>query len=195
MSGRHPGWQWMVEQGAEELIGYGHEEENRRDKEKAAAAILSRSSLTAVVKSSDMLLIRASRTSTVSHSSSNTYRICDNTPSLPHPVGGKASQAVSPGSPVGKYTPRKETPKSTHARRRPGEDAPSDKHELCDRTFTCPRRRPQGNTHASPSHPVRSPQTLQKPPSDTPSGPSENPPVRACGASLSGGRPKLRTPP
>ena len=26
---------------------------------------------------------------------------CDNTPSHPHPVGGKASQAVLPGSPVG----------------------------------------------------------------------------------------------
>jgi len=120
---------------------------------------------------------------------------CDNTPSQPHSVGGKKSQAVSAGSPVGEYPPRKETPKSTHARRRPGEDAPSDKHELCDRTFTCPRRRPQGNTHASPSYPVRSPQTLQKPPSDTLKEPSENPPLRAYGASLSGGRPKLRTPP
>ena len=75
MSGRHPGWQWMVEQGAEEPIGHGHEEENRQDKEKTAAAILSRSSLTAVVNSRDMLSIRASRTSTISHSSSKTYRI------------------------------------------------------------------------------------------------------------------------
>ena len=138
-------------------------------------------------------------------------RQCDNTPSLPHPVGGKASQAVSPGSPVGEYPPRKETPKSTHARRRPGEDTPSDKHELCDRKFTCPRRGPRGNTHASPSYPVRSPQTLRKPPlrhppgtlrkpsgnplSDTLKGTSENPPLRAHGASLSGGRSKLRTPP
>jgi len=94
---------------------------------------------------------------------------CDNTRSQSHPVGGKASQAVSPGSPVGEYPPRKETPKSTHARRRPGEDAPSNKHELCDRKFTCPRRGPRGNTHASPSYPVRSPQTLRKPPPQTPS--------------------------
>jgi len=94
---------------------------------------------------------------------------CDNTPSLPHPVGGKASQAVSPGSPVGEYPPRKETPNSTHARRRPGEDAPSDKRELCDRKFTCPRRGPRGNTHASPSYPIRSPQTLRKTPPQTPS--------------------------
>jgi len=119
----------------------------------------------------------------------------DTTPGQPHPVGGKAGQAVSPGSPVGEYSPRKGTPKSTHARRRPREDAPSDKHELCDWKFPCPRRRPRGNPHASPSHPVRSPQTLRKPPSDTLKGPSENPPIRAHGASLSGGRPKLRTPP
>jgi len=119
----------------------------------------------------------------------------DNSPSQPHPDGRKAGQAVSSGSPVGEYPPRKETPKSTHARRRPGGDAPSDKHELCDRKFPCPRRRPRGNTHASPSYPVRSPQTLRKPPSDTLKGPSENPPLRAHGASLSGGRPKLRTPP
>jgi len=84
----------------------------------------------------------------------------DNKPSQPHPVGREASQTVSPGSPVGEYPPRKETPRSTHARRRPGEDAPSDKHELCDWKFTCPRRRPRGKTHASPSYPVRSPQTL-----------------------------------
>ena len=120
---------------------------------------------------------------------------CDNMPSQPHPVGGKASQTVSPGSPVGEYPPRKETPESTHARRRPGEDAPSDKHELCDRKFTCPRRGPRGDTHASPSYPVRSPQTLRKPPSDILQGPSEDPPLRAHRASLSGGRPKLRTPP
>jgi len=89
---------------------------------------------------------------------------CENTPIQPHPVGGKASQAVSPGSPVGEYPPRKKTPNSTHARRRPGEDAPSDEHELCDRKFTCPNRRPRGNTHASPSYPVRSPRTLREPP-------------------------------
>jgi len=123
------------------------------------------------------------------------WTMCDNTPSQTHPVGRRASQAVSQGSPVGEYPPRKETPKSTHARRRPGQDAPSNKHELCDRTFTFPRRRPRGSTHASPSYPVRSPQTLQKPPSDTLKGPSENPPLRAYGASLRGGRPKLRTPP
>jgi len=102
--------------------------------------------------------------------------LCDNTLSPPHPVGGRASQTVSPGSPVGEYPPRKETPKSTHARRRPGEGAPSDKHELCDRKFTCPRRRPRGDTHALPSYPVRSPRTLRKPSSDTLKGPSENPP-------------------
>jgi len=101
---------------------------------------------------------------------------------------------VSPGCPVGEYPPRKKTPKSTHARRRPGEDAPSDKHELCDRNCTCPRRKPRGDTHASPSYPVRSPQTLRNPPSDTLKGPSENPPLSAQWASLSGGRPKLRTP-
>jgi len=83
---------------------------------------------------------------------------------------------VSPGCPVGEYSPRKETPKSTHARRRQGEGAPSDKHELCDRKFTCPRRRPRGDTHNSPSYPVRSPRTLGKPSSDTLKGTSEHPP-------------------
>jgi len=102
---------------------------------------------------------------------------------------------VSPGSPVGEYLPRKETLKSTHPRRRPGEDAPSDKHELCDRKFTCPRRGPGRDTHASPSYPVRSPQKLRKPPSDTLKGRREDPPLRTHGASPSGGRPKLRTPP
>jgi len=101
---------------------------------------------------------------------------CDNTLSPPRPVGGRASQTVSPGSPVGEYSPWKETSKSTHARRRPGEGAPSENHELCDRKFTCPRRRPRGDTHASPSYPIRSPQTLGKPSSDTLKGPSENPP-------------------
>jgi len=56
-----------------------------------------------------------------------------------------------------------------------GGDAPSDKHELCDRKFTCPRRRPRGSPHASPSYLVRSPQTFRKPPSDTRKGTSENP--------------------
>ena len=101
---------------------------------------------------------------------------------------------MSPGSPVGEYPRRKETPKITHARRRPGKDAPSDKHELCDRKCTCPRRRPRDNTHASPSYPVHSPQTLRKPLSDTPKRLSEDPPLRALGARLSGGRPRLRTP-
>jgi len=68
---------------------------------------------------------------------------------------------------------------STNARRRPEEDARSDKHELCDRKFTCPRRRPRGNTPDSPSYPVRFPQTLLKPPLRHPQGtlrkPSENP--------------------
>jgi len=120
---------------------------------------------------------------------------CDNTLSPLRPIGGRASQTVSPGSPVGEYRPRKNSPKSTHARRRPGGDAPSDKHELCDRKFTCPHRRHRGNTHASPSYPVRSPRTLRKPSSDTLKGPSESPPLRAYGASLSGGRPNLRIPP
>ena len=102
--------------------------------------------------------------------------ICDNTLSPPHPVGGRASKTVPPGSPVGEYPPRKETPKSTHARRRPGEGAPSDKLELCDRKFTCLRRRPRGDTHASPSYPIRSPRTLGKPSSDTLKGPTESPP-------------------
>jgi len=83
---------------------------------------------------------------------------------------------VSPGSPVGEYPPLKKTPKSTHARRRPGEGAPSDKNELCDRKFTCPRRWPRGDTHASPSYPIRSPWTPGQPSSDTLKGPSENPP-------------------
>jgi len=83
---------------------------------------------------------------------------------------------VSPGSPVGEYPPRKKPPKSTHARRRPGEGAPSNKHELCDRKFTCPRRRPRGDTHASSSYPIRSPLTLGNPSSDTLKGPLENPP-------------------
>jgi len=100
---------------------------------------------------------------------------CDNTPSQPHPVGGKASQAVSPGIPVGEYPPRKDTPKSTHARRRPGEDAPSDKHEFCDRTFTCPRRRPRGNTRASRSHPIHSPSVPLRPSENPPQTPSKDP--------------------
>jgi len=101
---------------------------------------------------------------------------CDNTLSPPHPVGGRASPTVSPGSPVGEYPPRKETPKSTHARRRPRAGAPSDKHELCDRKFTCPPRRLRGDTHASPSCLIRSPRILGKPSSDTLKAPSENPP-------------------
>jgi len=92
-------------------------------------------------------------------------------------LGGRASQTVSPGSPVREYPPRKNTPKSTHARRRPGEGAPSDKHELCDRMFTCPRQRPRGDTHASPSYPIRSSRTLRKPSLDTLKGPSEKPPL------------------
>jgi len=132
---------------------------------------------------------------------------CDNTLSPPHPVGGMANQTLLAGSPVGEYLPRKETPKSTHARRRPGGGAPRDKHELCDRVFTCPRRRPRGSTHASRSYPVCSPQTLRKFPSDTLKGPfrklpadtlkepSKNPGLRAHGASLSGGQPKLRITP
>ena len=86
---------------------------------------------------------------------------------------------MSPGSPVGEYPPWKETPKSTHARRRPGEGAPSDRHELCDRKFTCLRRRPRGDIHAPPSYPIRSPRTLGKPSSDTLKGPTESPLLNA----------------
>jgi len=82
---------------------------------------------------------------------------------------------VSPGSLVGEYPPREEPPKSPLARRRPGEDAPSDSHEICDRNITCPRQGPRGDTHASPSFFVRSLQTLRKPRSDTLKGPSEDP--------------------
>jgi len=112
-----------------------------------------------------------------------------------HPFGGKTSQTVSPGSPVGKYPPRKEAPKSTHKQRRPRGDAQSDKHELCDRKFPFPRRRPPGDPHGSPSYPVRSPRTLQSPPSHTRQGPSESHPLRTHGASLRGGWPKLKIPP
>jgi len=100
---------------------------------------------------------------------------CDSTPSQPHPVGRKASQAVSPGGPVEEYPPRKETPKRTHARRRPGEDAPSEKQELRDRKFTCPRRRPRGKTHASPSYPGHSPSVPLRPSKNTPQTPSKDP--------------------
>jgi len=79
-------------------------------------------------------------------------RRCDSTPSEPHPVGGKESQTVSSGRRVGKYPPRKETPKSTHSRPRHGKGSPSGKHEFCDRTFTCPGRGLRGGPHASPSH-------------------------------------------
>jgi len=40
-------------------------------------------------------------------------RHCDNTPSHPHPVGGKASQTVSSGSPVGAYSPGRK-PRGAH---------------------------------------------------------------------------------
>jgi len=100
---------------------------------------------------------------------------CDFTLSPPHSVGGRASGTVLPGSPVGKYPPRKKSPKSTHARRRPGEGAASNKNGLCDRKPTCPRRRPRGNNHASPSYPIRSPRTLRNPSSVTLKGPLKNP--------------------
>jgi len=119
---------------------------------------------------------------------------CDNTPSQPHPVGGKASQAVSLCSPDGEYPPRKDTPKSTHARRQPGDDAPSDKHEFCDRKFPCLRRRLRGNTHASPSYPLCTPSVPLQPSGSTPSDTLRNPPLRAHAASISGERPKLRKP-
>jgi len=116
-------------------------------------------------------------------------------PANPTQGGGNAGQAVAPGSPVPEYPPRKKTPNSTRARRRPRRDAPSDEHELCDRMFPFSCRRPRGNTHTSLSYPVRSPQTLRKPPSDTLKGPSGNRPLGADGASLGVGRPKLRIPP
>jgi len=86
---------------------------------------------------------------------------------------------VSPGSPVGEYPPRKETPKSTHARRRPEEDAPSGKHELCDRKFACPGRRPRGDTHALPSYPLHTPSVPIQPSRKPPQTPSENPQKRS----------------
>ena len=104
------------------------------------------------------------------------HRTCDRTLSPPHPVGRRASHTVSLGCPVGEYPPRKIIPKSTHARRRPEGGAPSDKHELCDRKFSCPRRGSRGATHVTPSCPVHSPRTLENPSSDTLKGPSENPP-------------------
>jgi len=79
---------------------------------------------------------------------------CDNTPSQPQSVEKKASQTVSPSSPVGEYPPRRETLKSTHARRRPGEDAPSGKHDLRDRKFTCAGRGRPGNNPALPLYPL-----------------------------------------
>jgi len=100
---------------------------------------------------------------------------CDNTPSQPHPVGEKASQAVSPGSPVGEHPPRKKPPKTTHARRRPGEDAPSGNYKLCDRKSTCPRRRPRSNIHTSPSYPVHSPSVPLRPSENAPQKPSKDP--------------------
>jgi len=96
---------------------------------------------------------------------------CDNMPSHSHPAGEKARQTVSPGSPVGEYPPRKDAPRSTHARRRQGEDTPREKHEVGDRKFTCPRQSPRGNIHASPSYPLHTPvvplQPSRKHPSDT----------------------------
>ena len=92
---------------------------------------------------------------------------------------------MSSGSPFGEYPPRKETPKSTHARRRPGEGAPSVKHELCHRNSTCPRRRPRGDTHASLCYPLRTPsvplQPSVKKSSDTLRGPSETLPPGPMG--------------
>jgi len=69
---------------------------------------------------------------------------------------------VSPGSPIGEYPPLKKTLKSTHARRRPGEGTPSDKHELCDRKFYLPASKASRRhsrltllSHPSPSDPRR----------------------------------------
>ena len=76
---------------------------------------------------------------------------------------------MSSGIPVGEYPPRKKTPKSTHERRRPGEGAPSDKDELCDRQFTYPSRRPRGDTYASPCYPLQTPSARLQPSGKTPS--------------------------
>jgi len=123
----------------------------------------------------------------------------DNMPIQNHPIAGKARQTMSQGSPVGEFPPRKETPKSTHARRRPGEDAPRDKHEVCDRKLSFPLQSPRGNTHASPSYPLHTPsvplQTLRKHRLRHSERALTNPSLRAHGASLSGGRSKLLTPP
>jgi len=78
--------------------------------------------------------------------------VCDNTPSQHNPVFGRESHNVSSGSPVRECPPRNETPKSTHARRRPGESSPSEKHEFRDRKFTCPGRGLRGGHPASPSY-------------------------------------------
>jgi len=121
-----------------------------------------------------------------------TWRWCDNTRSQPHPIGGKASQTVSSGSPVGEYPPRKESPKSTPARCRPGEGAPSDRPELCDRKYTFPRRRPRGDTHASPTEtplgPLPDGPPARSPPSSPGNHPTTDPPLKADGARLSEGR-------
>jgi len=122
-------------------------------------------------------------------------------------LGKRASQTVSPGSSVAEYPHRNKNPKSSHARRRPGRDAPSDKHELCGRKFTSSRRRTRGKTDASPFYPVRSPDTLRRTPvrhprrtlgapsSDKLKEPSENAPLSAQGSILSGGWPKSQIPP
>ena len=100
---------------------------------------------------------------------------CDNTPSQPHPVGGKASQTVPSCIPAGEYLPRKETPKSTHTRRRPEEGSRSEKHEFCDRKFTCPGRGLQGGPHASPSYTPLGP-LPDGPPARPPSNRPRKPP-------------------
>jgi len=91
---------------------------------------------------------------------------CDNTLSAPHPVGGRASQTVSPGSPVGEYPPRKKTPKSTHARRRPGEGAPATNTSCVTGSLLA---RVEGLEATLTSHPLIP---------SVPLGPSENPPQR-----------------
>jgi len=87
----------------------------------------------------------------------------------------------------GNTRPGKKKPKSTHTRRRPGEGAPSDKHELwtgrllarvegLEATLTLRPLIPSvplGPSENPPQTPSKDP---RKPSSDTLNGPSENPP-------------------
>jgi len=126
------------------------------------------------------------------HSHRATVPSCDKTPSQPHRVGGKQSQSVSSGSPVGEYPPLKETSKSTHARRRPGKGATSDTRELCERRLIA---RVEGlEATLMPRHVILSTPPLRKNPVRHPQGTLRSPPLRAHGGRFSGGRSRVRTP-